>query len=157
MPFADSPFAGLPFANLPFADLLGVSTLALATADAQGRAHVAPVYFAADEDLRLYFFSDPESRHAQDLAANPQAAGAIYPQCFGWQEIRGLQLHGAVQRGPPGAEWEAAWACYSAKFPFVLELKQAVERTSLYVLRPHWIRLVDNRQGFGYKQEWTLP
>jgi len=143
--------------NRLFADLLGVSTMAVATADAQGQAHVAPVYFAADESLRLYFFSDPESRHAQDLARDPHAAAAIYPQCFGWQEIRGLQLHGEVQRVPPGAEWEAGWACYTTKFPFVLELREAVGRNALYIFQTRWIRLVDNRQGFGYKQEWTLP
>lgn len=26
----------------------------------------------------------------------------------------------------------------------------------LYGFTPKWIRLVDNNQGFGYKQEWQL-
>jgi uncharacterized protein YhbP (UPF0306 family) len=157
MPSGDLRDAGLSFADLPFADLLKVSAMALATVDAQGRAHAAPVYFAAGEQLRLYFFSDPESRHGQDLSRNPHAAAAIYPECSSWQEIRGLQLHGAVQLLPPGSDWEAGWACYSAKFPFVVELKEIVARNALYVFKPSWVRLVDNRQGFGFKQEWTLP
>jgi len=140
-----------------FADLLAVSAMSLATVDGQGQAHAAPVYFAAGEQLCLYFFSDPASRHGQDLERDPHAAAAIYPECSGWQEIRGLQLHGEVQRLPPGSQWEAGWACYTAKFPFVVEMRAIVARNALYVFKPVWVRLVDNRQGFGFTQEWTLP
>jgi len=138
-------------------DLISVTTLTLATCGADGAPHAAPVYFAADEELRLYFFSDPVSQHSLDLEHDPRAAVAIYPECHGWQEIRGLQLRGEVRRVSPGAEWEAAWALYAARFPFVEELKEAVARTALYVFVPHWARLVDNRRGFGFKQEWSLP
>lgn len=137
--------------------LLSVSTLTLATCGADGAPHAAPVYFAADAGPRLYFFSDPASQHSLDLERDPRAAAAIYPECDGWQEIRGLQLRGQVHRVPPGAEWDAAWACYAARFPFVHALKAIVARNTLYVFIPHWVRLVDNRRGFGFKQEWTLP
>jgi len=36
-------------------------------------------------------------------------------------------------------------------------LEEMVARNALYVFQPRWIRLVDNRRGFGFKQEWTLP
>jgi len=140
-----------------FSDLLSVSTLTLATCGSDGTPHAAPVYFAADDGLRLYFFSDPGSQHSLDLNQDPRAAAAIYPECDGWQEIRGLQLHGEAHQVPPGSEWETAWALYAARFPFVDELKAAVSRNALYVFIPHWVRLVDNRRGFGFKQEWTLP
>ena len=29
-------------------------------------------------------------------------------------------------------------------------------RTALYAFIPHWIRLVDNLRGFGFKEERTL-
>jgi uncharacterized protein YhbP (UPF0306 family) len=138
-------------------EILLLSTMTLATCDASGAPHAAPVYFVADEDLRLYFFSDPESQHSLDLRRDPRAAAAVYPECHGWQEIRGLQLHGEVRSVSPGAEWDAAWALYAAKFPFVNELKEAVMSNSLYVFTPRWVRLVDNRRGFGFKQEWDLP
>ncbi|NIL96740.1 MAG: hypothetical protein GTO53_14005, partial [Planctomycetales bacterium] len=74
--------------------LLEVSTLTLATVGPDGDPHAAPVYFAADGALRHYFFSAPESRHSQDLARDNRVAVAIYPECNGWEEIRGLQMHG---------------------------------------------------------------
>ncbi len=138
-------------------ELLSLSTLTLATCSADGAPHAAPVYFVADENQRLYFFSDPESQHSLDISGDPRAAAAIYPECHSWQEIRGLQLRGDVQLVPPGTEADIAWTLYRAKFPFVEELKEVVMRTTLYVFVPRWIRLVDNRQGFGFKQEWTLP
>lgn len=138
-------------------DLLSLSTLTLATTARDGTAHAAPLYFASDQDLRLYFFSTPDSQHAQHLEGNPEAAAAIYPECWGWQEIRGLQLRGKALLVEPGAAREAAWRLYAAKFPFVHELESALSRNHLYVFIPEWIRLVDNQRGFGFKLEWTLP
>jgi uncharacterized protein YhbP (UPF0306 family) len=100
----------------------------------------------------LYFFSEETSQHSQDVAQDPRAAAAIYPECHDWREIRGLQLRGNVRRVDRGPEWEAAWALYAAKFPFVGELKDAVARNTLYVFEPNWVRLVDNRKGFGFKE-----
>lgn len=148
---------GLPLADLPFVDLLSLSTLTLATASRECAPHAAPVYFAADENLRLYFFSDPHSRHGQDLAVNPIAAAAIYPECFDWQDIRGLQMRGQVTRVDQGQDWEHAWDAFATKFPFVMELREVVANNQFYCFTPSWIRLVDNRRGFGYKQEWELP
>ncbi len=146
----------------PLGELLALSTLTLATSGLDGELHAAPVYFAArmplvsGESPQLYFFSDPTSQHGRDVIANPQAAAAIYPECKDWQDIRGLQLRGQVRKVSPGPEWEAAWKCYLAKFPFVKILKAVVARNTLYVFSAQWIRLVDNRQGFGFKQEWIF-
>jgi len=125
--------------------------------------HCAAVYFAArplkDDDLqglRLYFFSDPDSQHGQDLRTDPRAAAALYPEVSSWQEIRGVQLRGTIYILPAGAALEAAWELYRAKFPFVNGLKAIVQRNALYVFSPTWVRLVDNRRGFGFKQEWDL-
>ncbi len=145
------------------ADLLALSTLTVATTSADGQPHAAPVYFAAviDSDagsrLRLYFFSEPDSQHGRDAATNPRAAAALYPLCYDWQDIRGLQMRGSVQAVEPGEEWEQAWEQYQSKFPFVSSLKEIVARNTLYVFVPNWVRLVDNRRGFGTKQEWEFP
>jgi hypothetical protein len=152
-----------PSGEASFEDLLALSTLTLATCGPDGEPHAAAVYFAANlpnppgAPLQLFFFSDPDSQHSQDVSAHPQVAAACYPECQGWQDIHGLQLRGRVRRVPPGPEWEAAWKCYTAKFPFVRTLKAIVARNTLDVFAPHWIRLVDNRRGFGFKQEWTFP
>jgi len=133
--------------------------MTLATSGLKGEPHAAPVYFAVGprEPPYLYFFSDPESRHGRDLARSAIAAAACYPECQGWQDIRGLQMHGKVRLVERGKEWDTAWACYTAKFPFVKTLKAIIARNALYAFEPDWIRLVDNHQGFGFKQEWTFP
>jgi uncharacterized protein YhbP (UPF0306 family) len=147
----------MPIPRTDLSEFLSLSTMTLATAGGDGEAHAAAVYFAAGESLRLYFFSAADSQHSQDLKLHPQAAAAIYPEVTGWQAIRGLQLRGRAAVVAPGVEWQAAWALYAGKFPFVKALKAIVASNELYAFSPHWLRLVDNRRGFGFKQEWELP
>ena len=139
------------------ADILkSVSTMALATADLQGNPHTAPVYFVDDEEMCLYFFSDEDSRHSQHITQNPKAAAAIYPECQGWRDIKGLQLRGEVNLVESATEWQTAWARYQQKFPFVRSMKAVVAQNQLFVFVPLWIRLLDNSKGFGYKKEWNI-
>lgn len=137
-------------------DLISVSTMTLATTSLEGVPHAAPLYFAADGELHLYFFSDPRSQHIRYVTHHPSAAVTLYPLCSRWEDIRGLQMQGEVQLVNQGLEWAEGWEIYAAKFPFVSKLKDIVDSNTLYVFIPHWVRLVDNRRGFGFKQEWTL-
>lgn len=138
--------------------------MTLSTTDPAGAPCAAPVYFAALRHetskqvsrWQLYFFSEADSQHAQNIYQDGRAAAAIYPECQDWQDIRGLQLRGMVQAVAQGSEWETAWRAYCAKFPFAGQLKPIVARNSLYAFAPEWIRLVDNRRGFGFKQEWIF-
>jgi uncharacterized protein YhbP (UPF0306 family) len=130
-----------------------VNTMTLATA-AAGQPHATPVYFAASPHLELYFFSAEDSLHTRGIQRDPRAAAAIYPLCQGWQDIRGLQCHGAVTLVESSPAWDGAWNLYQDKFPFVRSLKTIVARNRLYVLTPAWVRYVDNTQRFGYKQEY---
>ena len=145
----------MPGSPFPFIDLLDLSTLTLATTGQAGEPHAAAVYFASDERLDLYFFSDSSSQHSLDIEHDERAAASLYPESRAWQEICGLQMRGTVRRVEPGAGWEQAWELYLAKFPFVAGLGTQVARNQLYVFQPYWIRLIDNRKGFGFKQEWV--
>ncbi len=137
-------------------ELLDLSAMSLSTVGPNGTPHAAPLYFAADENLQLYFFSSPNSRHGHNLSKMPKAAAAIYPECRDWRDIHGLQLQGEVSRVPAGKGWVQGWGVYLAKFPFVAPLKDIIAQNRLYLFRPTWVRLVDNRQGFGHKEEWDL-
>ena len=130
--------------------------MTLATNDLQGNPHAAPVYFVYDGDMRLYFYSDESSLHCQHIAQNPKAAAAIYPECQGWRDIKGLQLRGQVLPIESATERENAWVKYQHKFPFVRSLKAIVAQNQLYAFIPDWIRLVDNAREFGFKKEWSL-
>jgi flavin prenyltransferase len=148
-----------------WAEFLAQPVLTLATSGADGAAHAAAVYFASGEmntvdqnpdleSLVLYFFSEATAQHCADLQHNPRAAAEIHPPAATWQQIRGLQLRGQVRKVQPGPEWDAAWELYRAKFPFVAELKEVVVRNTLYAFTPAWLRLIDNRRGFGHKEEY---
>lgn len=136
--------------------LWSLPAMTLATTGLDGIPHAAAVYFAAGEDHQaLYFFSAADSQHSLDLSANPQAAATIHPLVQSWQAIRGLQLRGRVRVVAPGDEWERAWGLYLVKFPFAVSLKAVVARNTLYAFQPDWVRWIDNRRGFGHKEEWT--
>ncbi len=138
--------------------LWNLPVMTLATTGADGTPHAAAVYFAANQDhQQLYFFSAQDSQHSLDLEVHAKAAATIQSEVNDWRKIRGLQMRGEVERVPVGENWEQAWQCYRAKFPFVQELQSVLEKNSFYRFRPNWIRLIDNQRGFGFKEEWTRP
>ena len=136
-------------------ELLQLSTMALATG-LNGSPHVAPVFFVADAEYHLYFFSASDSQHSRDLKENPASAIAIYQETHDWRAIHGLQMRGLAREVIPGFEWNHAWVLYQEKFPFVREFSAVVKDNKLYVFIPEWIRLIDNRAGFGHKKEWYI-
>jgi uncharacterized protein YhbP (UPF0306 family) len=138
--------------------LAGQSTLALGTAGlSDGRPQVAPLFFASDDDLNLYWISDPESRHSANLEDWNDTAAAIYAHTWEWAGIRGVQIEGDAMAVSDEAERKRALTLYRAKFPFVNEkFADLIAQSVVYVLRPRWIRWLDNERHFGYKQEFSL-
>ncbi|MBE0696226.1 MAG: UbiX family flavin prenyltransferase, partial [Anaerolineaceae bacterium] len=136
-------------------ELWDLPAMTLATTDRHGMPCAAAVYFVVGQDHLLFFFSASDSQHSLNLSVNQRAAVTIHPLANSWQEIRGLQLQGQVRPVTTGQEWEMAWALYTSKFPFAADLKDVVAKNTLYAFQPEWIRLVDNRRGFGFKEEWT--
>jgi len=136
------------------ADLLTLSTMTVATSGPDSEVHAADVYFACDEQLTLYFFSDASSQHGIDIHRDPRAAITIHADQVGWEQILGLQMRGVIEVITLRTSWQQAWEVYREKFPFVNDLEEAVATNQMYGFKPGWIRLVDNSQGFGFNQEW---
>lgn len=138
--------------------LASQSTLALSTAgDQDGRPQVAPLFFASDESFNLYWISDPDSRHSANLADWSDVAVAIYAQTWEWTGIKGLQIEGEAVPVTGEEERARALSVYKAKFPFVTDkFVTLIEQSTIYVLRPRWLRWLDNSRHFGYKQEFML-
>jgi uncharacterized protein YhbP (UPF0306 family) len=103
--------------------------------------------------LRL-IFSDPDSAHSRNLVS-AQASVAIYPEESDWRRLRGVQMTGHAAE-IEGSEAELARRAYAHRFPFVSELAQALDASRTYAFRPSWVRLIDNRRGFGFQHEWML-
>ncbi|WP_330317105.1 hypothetical protein [Streptomyces platensis] len=106
----------------------------------------------------LYFVTATTTRHGRALA-EPGSRVAFTAQRDGqeWSSLTGLQGRGRC-RPLTGAERAAGWQVYVERFPFVTasdRLRAALERTTLWELCPDWLRLIDNGQGFGHKDEWS--
>ncbi|WP_406209550.1 pyridoxamine 5'-phosphate oxidase [Streptomyces decoyicus] len=113
---------------------------------------------AAGDGPALYFVTATTTRHGRALA-EPGARVAFTAQRDGqeWSALTGLQGRGRC-RVLAGGERAAGWRIYLERFPFVAasdRLRAALERTELWELRPDWLRLIDNGQGFGHKEEWS--
>ncbi len=141
------------------------TTLALATAGADGRPAAAAVFYAADEALNLYFLSEERTEHGRNMLREPGVAGTVQADGQDWRSIRGLQLRGTARPVSTG-ELPHAVAVYGRRFAFVATLLAGqsgpgvlggpLARARFWVLRPTWLRLVDNTVRFGYKEELRL-
>lgn len=68
----------------------------VATTDNEGNPWAAPVFFAYDKDYNLYFLSAVDSRHAENLAQNPNIAAVIFDSTSPVGQSDGVQLEGKV-------------------------------------------------------------
>src|SRR3990170_3381121 len=83
----------------------------------------AAVFYASDE-LELYFFSNPKSRHGANMAANAVVSAAIHEDYSDWRAIRGIQLEGRAERLRSVKLQARFWEVYLKKFPFVKQFFQ---------------------------------
>lgn len=136
--------------------------MTLATAG-PGGPWAAPVYYVFLESA-FYFFSDPTSRHIEESLQGRRASAAIFPQVFGWRDIRGLQMSGAVEPVSPGLAALRAIRSYLKKFPFTrdffnpsetisLEAFSSRFRVNLYRFCPDLVYYLDNAIRFGFRQK----
>jgi hypothetical protein len=131
--------------------------LTLATQDADG-PWAAALFYAMDGD-DLVFLSSPTSRHAQHFARHPRCAATIQSQPQDWASIQGIQLEGEVAE-LAAAERDAAPHRYAERFPFIRvgdapgPIAEALARVRWYRLRIARLYFIDNRHGFGKRQQF---
>ena len=139
------------------------NTMTLATT--VGDLPWAATVFFASEDLHLYCFSGPASRHCQNLAANPRVAVTIQEDYQDWRKIKGIQLEGRVALVDGVLEKTKAMAIYAAKYPEIIKLftnpasglfYKAFLKVKFYCVMPDKVFFIDNAQGFGKRQELTI-
>jgi uncharacterized protein len=139
------------------------NTMTLATS-ADNYPWAATVFYAS-EDLRLYFFSAPDSRHGQNLAANPRVAVTIQEDYHDWRKIKGIQLEGIVAPVDSIGAKAKAMAVYAGKYPEVIKLfsnpasglfYKAFLKVRFYFVVPEKLFFIDNEQSFGKRQELAI-
>ncbi len=159
------PLDDRPLAERIRAFLDAHTTLTLATHTSEAGPAAAAVFYAADDRLNLYFLSEERTEHGQNLLANGQVAGTIQADGQDWRAIKGLQLRGTA-RIVTVAEFPHAAALYGRRFAFVgallagqagpIALAGPLAKARFWVLKPTWLRLIDNTVRFGYREELHL-
>ena len=139
------------------------TTMTLATVGPDGAPVAAAVFYAHDNALNLYFLSEERTQHGQNMLANSLAAATIHADGQDWRVIRGVQVRGTASLVAAGELAHAA-AVYGRRYAFVAALLAGsggpgvlggpLAKARFWVLRPTWIRLIDNTVRFGFKEEW---
>jgi uncharacterized protein YhbP (UPF0306 family) len=140
--------------------LLNHNVATLATCG-DGVPWAAAIFYACDNHI-LYFLSSPTSRHALNLAQNPQVAVTIQEDYSDWLEIKGVQIEG-VATEISGTEEQRARKLYGKKFPVIGMLAQAPAAIAKALAKVRWYKIVpqkmyftDNSLGLGNRDEIEL-
>jgi len=127
-----------------------VLTLAVAR---DNQPYCATCFYVYLKDLnRFIFSSDRETRHIRDVIEgnNYQVAGAIALETKVTGKIRGIQFTGVIA-ALEGSGLAAGRSAYLKRFPYA----RLVPGLYLWTLDPDFIKMTDNRLGFGKKLIWT--
>ena len=111
----------------------------------------ATCFYVYHESLNILIFtSDPDTKHIEDIVRRNDywVAGAIALETKMIGKIRGIQFTGRM-RLLEGMELKVAKKIYLEKFPIA-----RLSRLYLWGLQPEYIKMTDNRLGFGKKLIW---
>jgi uncharacterized protein len=115
----------------------------------KGEPWVANCFYAViGDDGKLVFTSDRSTKHIRDLEDGNTVAASIVLETRVVGKIQGIQLRGKLIE-PMGEEMIAARKAYLRRFPYA-----ALMETTLWVLEPGYVKMTDNRLGFGTKLVW---
>jgi hypothetical protein len=109
-------------------------------------------YVYLKDENRFVFTSDPETRHIRDImdVTQSRVAGTIALETRIIGKIRGIQFTG-LMRLMDDQELKRAKSAYLKKFP----IARLMSTLNLWCLEPDYIKMTDNRLGFGKKLIWT--
>ena len=155
----------------------------MTVATASGGIPWAAAVFYASDGFTLYFLSDPESRHSQDIAGNPVVGVTVNEDYHDWKKIKGVQMEGKAELVITEEEMAKAVAAYIDKYPFtapylkmmatpfptiVEGLDKLLSKlpftpglpksfsVKFYKLAAKRVRFIDNEKGFAHHEELTL-
>lgn len=105
-------------------------------------------YAYSESENLLIFSSDKETKHIQDLQCNDYVGASIVLDTNVVGKIRGLQINGKLIEGKDDL-LKTISKRYMKRFPFA-----KLMNTTLWALKPDFIKMTDNRLGFGKKLIW---
>ena len=105
-------------------------------------------YVYLEDENALIFTSDTTTRHGREFIDNPLVAGSVVLETWIIGKIRGIQFQGIVSE-LVGERLEKARNAYLKRFPVA-----ALMDTKLWAVDLKYIKMTDNRLGFGKKLIW---
>jgi len=124
--------------------------MSLATLDDNG-VWVSDVIYIYDDDLNIYWMSDPQVRHSQAILKNNKVAGTITSSSQGESEM-GIQFSGIAKK-IDGPRYDLAKKHYAKRLkPEPQESADVLQGDSWYILRPKKIELI-NKKLFGFNKK----
>lgn len=124
--------------------------MSLATADSSG-VWVSDVIYIHDDDLNIYWMSDPEVRHSQAVDQNNKAAGTITVSGIGEDNL-GIQFEGDIEKIDGPRHDLAVKHFVKRNKPVPEEDEDVLQGDSWYMLRPRKIQLTHERL-FGFDKQ----
>lgn len=130
--------------------------MSLATLD-QGGLWVSDVVYVYDDNLSIYWMSNPGARHSKAILENSQVAGSITISNGSKEPNLGLQFYGTAEK-IDGPRYDLATKHLAKRsYPEPSVDDDVLEGDSWYVLKPEYIDLI-NEKLFGYeKKKLKLP
>ena len=128
--------------------LRGHHVLSIATVSDRGPWCASCFYAWDEENNTLVITSDTTTRHGSEFLTNPSVAGTIALETWRVGRIRGIQFTGIISE-PSGDDLSRAKRIYLRRFPYA-----ALTDLHLWIIQPDYIKLTDNRLGFGKKIIW---
>jgi uncharacterized protein len=106
-------------------------------------------YAYLEDENALVFTSDYETRHGREFLMNNFVAGSVVLETMVLGKIQGIQFQGIVSE--PGDDLLArSKTAYLMRFPVA-----ALMDTKLWVVKLTYVKMTDNRLGFGKKLIWS--
>lgn len=105
-------------------------------------------YIYLEEENAFVFTTDPETRHGREFLRNQLVAGTVVLETRIIGKIQGIQFQGIVSE-PEGHIADKAQKAYIKRFPVAMLMD-----THLWIVRLTYIKLTDNKLGFGKKLVW---
>ena len=105
-------------------------------------------YVYLEEENALVFTTDSDTRHGQAFIKNPLVAGSVVLETLVPGKIRGIQFQGIVSE-PKDKMLQKAKSAYLKRFPVAILME-----TRLWMVELTYIKMTDNRLGFGEKVVW---
>lgn len=105
-------------------------------------------YVYLENDNRIVFTSEYETRHTRELTVQPLVSGAIALETMIIGRIQGIQFTGRSFE-LKGSDYEQALKAYLFKFPVA-----AFKELLLWGIDLDYIKMTHNQLGFGKKLIW---